>query len=159
MSQRTFTVHTSTGEPLEFRSLEGSEHISRLFEYRVKLLSPSATVAAKHLLGTDLSIEIDLTTPTAGSAQRYLSGQVTQFSYTGRDGDYYSYVAVLRPWLWHATRRSDFKIFQFKKVPDIIKEVLGPYGFGIDDKLSGSYRTWDYMVQYGEMYDKAVNKK
>ena len=150
MSQRTFTVHTSTGEPLEFRSLEGSEHISRLFEYRVKLLSPSATVTAKHLLGTDLSIEIDLTTQAAGSAQRYLSGQVTQFSYTGRDGDYYSYVAVLRPWLWHATRRSDFKIFQFKKVPDIIKEVLGPYGFGIDDKLSGSYRTWDYMVQYGE---------
>ena len=89
MSQRTFTVHTSTGEPLEFRSLEGSEHISRLFEYRVKLLSPSATVAARHLLGTDLGIEIDLTTQAAGSAQRYLSGQVTQFSYTGRDGDYY----------------------------------------------------------------------
>ncbi|MPN09260.1 hypothetical protein SDC9_156549 [bioreactor metagenome] len=35
-------------------------------------------------------------------------------------------------------------------MPDIIKEVLGPYGFSIEDKLTGSYRTWDYMVQYGE---------
>ena len=75
---------------------------------------------------------------------------MVQFTYIGRDGDFYSYEAVLRPWLWHATRRSDFKIFQFKKVPDIIQEVLGPYGFSIENKLTGSYRTWDYIVQYGE---------
>ncbi|WP_239384449.1 type VI secretion system Vgr family protein, partial [Delftia tsuruhatensis] len=61
-----------------------------------------------------------------------------------------SYEALLRPWLWHATRRSDFKIFQFKKVPDIIQEVLAPYGFSIDNKLTGHYREWVYMVQYGE---------
>ena len=147
---RTFIAHSPVGEQLEFRSLEGSEQISRLFEHRVRMISQSASISAKALLGKDLSIEIDLTTEVGGGGKRFISGQVTQFTYIGRDGDFYSYEAVLRPWLWHATRRSDFKIFQFKKVPDIIQEVLGPYGFSIENKLTGSYRTWDYIVQYGE---------
>ena len=147
---RTFIAHSPVGDQLEFRSLEGSEQISRLFEHRVRMISQSASISAKALLGKDLSIEIDLTTEVGGGGKRFISGQVVQFTYIGRDGDFYSYEAVLRPWLWHATRRSDFKIFQFKKVPDIIQEVLGPYGFSIENKLTGSYRTWDYIVQYGE---------
>ena len=147
---RTFIAHSPMGDQLEFRSLEGSEQISRLFEHRVRMISQSASISAKALLGKDLSIEIDLTTEVGGGGKRFISGQVVQFTYIGRDGDFYSYEAVLRPWLWHATRRSDFKIFQFKKVPDIIQEVLGPYGFSIENKLTGSYRTWDYIVQYGE---------
>ena len=126
---RTFIAHSPMGDQLEFRSLEGSEQISRLFEHRVRMISQSASISAKALLGKDLSIEIDLTTEVGGGGKRFISGQVTQFTYIGRDGDFYSYEAVLRPWLWHATRRSDFKIFQFKKVPDIIQEVLGPYVF------------------------------
>ncbi|WP_256376843.1 type VI secretion system Vgr family protein [Diaphorobacter sp. HDW4A] len=150
MGNRTFTAHSPLGDQLEFRSMEGSEQISRLFEYRVRLISESQGISAKSLLGKDMSIEVDLTTEKNGGGKRFLSGQVTQFTYIGRDGDFYSYESVLRPWLWHATRRSDFKIFQFKKVPDIIKEVLGPYGFSIEDKLSGEYREWAYIVQYGE---------
>ena len=38
MANRTFVVHNPLGDELEFRSLEGSEQISRLFEYRVRLL-------------------------------------------------------------------------------------------------------------------------
>jgi type VI secretion system secreted protein VgrG len=147
---RTFIAHSTLGDQLEFRSLVGDEQISKLFEFRVQLLSLSSSISAKSLLGKDMSIEVDLTTEKGGGGKRYLSGQVTQFTYVGRDGDYYAYEALLRPWLWHATRRSDFKIFQFKKVPDIVKEVLGKYGFSIEDKLTGSYRTWDYVVQHGE---------
>ena len=147
---RTFIAHSSLGDQLEFRSLEGHEQISKLFEYRVRLLSLSSAISAKSLLGKDMSIEVDLTTEVGGGGKRYLSGQVTQFTYVGKDGDYYAYDALLRPWLWHATRRSDFKIFQFMKVPDIVKDVLGKYGFSIEDKLCGQYRTWDYVVQHGE---------
>ena len=150
MGNRTFIAHSPLGEQLEFRSMEGTEQLSRLFEFRVRLLSDSPSISAKSLLGKDMSIEIDLTTEDAGSGKRFISGQVTQFTYIGRDGDFSAYQAVLRPWLWHATRRSDFKIFQFKKAPDIIKEVLGKYGFSIEDKLMGNYREWTYMVQYGE---------
>ncbi len=147
---RTFIAHSPLGEQLEFRSLAGEEGLSRLFEFRVRLISESSSISAKSLLGKDMSIEVDLTTEVGGGGKRFLSGQVTQFTYGGRDGDFYAYEAVLRPGLWHAARRTDFKIFQFKKVPDIVKEVLGKYGFPIEDKLTGSYREWPYIVQYGE---------
>ncbi|WP_429018058.1 type VI secretion system Vgr family protein [Comamonas sp. 4034] len=147
---RTFIAHSPLGEELEFRSLEGSEQISRLFEFRVRLLGNFPGIPAKSLLGKDMSIEVDLTTEKGGGGKRFISGQVTQFTYIGRDGDFSAYEAVLRPWLWHATRRSDFKIFQFQKAPDIIKDVLGKYGFSIEDRLTGHYRQWTYIVQYGE---------
>ncbi|TDS81680.1 type VI secretion system tip protein TssI/VgrG [Comamonas sp. JUb58] len=150
MVNRTFIAHSPLGEELQFRSLDGSEQISRLFEYRVRLISESQGISAKSLLGKDMSIEIDLTTKLHGSARRFLSGQITQFSFSGKDGAFYAYEAVLRPWLWHATRRTDFKIFQFKTVPEIVQEVLAPYGFVIDQKLIGNYRSWKYLVQYGE---------
>jgi len=135
---------------LEFRSMVGSERISDLFEYRVRLLSESDSISAKSLLGLDMTIEVDLTTEQGGGGKRYMSGQVVQFTYIGRDGDYSSYMAVLRPKLWHASRRTDFKIFQNERAPDIIKSVLAKYGIDIEDKLTGSYRVWEYMVQYNE---------
>jgi type VI secretion system secreted protein VgrG len=147
---RTFIAHSPLGEQLEFRSMEGTEQIARLFEFRVRLISKNSSISAKSLLGKDMSIEVDLTTEKGGAGKRFISGQVTQFTYIGKDGDFYLYESILRPWLWHATRRSDFKIFQFKKAPDIIKEVLGKYGFSIEDKLTGTYREWPYIVQYGE---------
>ena len=150
MASRTFTAHSPLGDQLEFRSMEGIEQLSKLFDFRVRLISESQGISAKALLGKDMSIEIDLTTEDAGSRNQYISGHVTQFTYAGLDGYFYAYVAVLRPWLWHATRRSDFKIFQFMKVPDIIKDVLAKYGFSIEDKLTGTYREWTYMVQHGE---------
>ena len=147
---RTFKAHSPLGEQLRFRSLVGREQISRLFEFRASLLSESDSISPKSLLGKDLSVEVDLTTEKNGGGKRFLSGQVVQFAFTGRDGDYFAYEAILRPWLWLATRRSDYKIFQFKDVPTIVQEVLAPYGFTVINKLTGSYRAWDYCVQYGE---------
>nr|WP_264294020.1 type VI secretion system tip protein TssI/VgrG [Diaphorobacter aerolatus] len=128
----------------------GTEQVSRLFEFRVRLISKNSSISAKSLLGKDLSVEIDLTTEVGGGGKRFLSGQVVQFTYIGRDGDYFSYMAVLRPNFWHATRRTDFKIFQNMKAPDIVKDVLSKYDITIDDRLTGSYRNWVYMVQYDE---------
>ncbi|WP_313297445.1 type VI secretion system tip protein TssI/VgrG [Diaphorobacter sp.] len=147
---RTFIAHNPLGELLQFRSLSGVEQISRLFEFNVRLLSESPSIDPKSMLGKNMSIEIDLTTEMAGAGKRFLSGQITDFASLETEGDYYCYEAILRPWLWHASRRSDFKIFQFKAMPQVIKEVLEPYGFTVEDRLSGSYREWEYLVQYGE---------
>ena len=147
---RTFTAHSALGDELQFRSMTGYEQMGRLFEFRVRLLSSTQGISAKNMLGTDLTVEVDLTTEAGGTGTRYLSGQVAGFAFTGRDGDYYAYEALMRPWLWLATRRSDFKIFQNMTVPQIVQEVLAPYGFTIDNKLCNSYRTWEYCVQYGE---------
>ncbi|MFH0133517.1 type VI secretion system Vgr family protein [Variovorax sp. VaC1] len=148
---RSFIAHSSLGERLKFRSMTGQERISTLFESRVRLVSDMSSISAKRMLGEDMTVEVNLATELGGAGTRFFSGQVTRFAYVGKDdGDMCVYEAVLRPWLWYATRRSDFKIFQFKTVPEILQEVLAPYGFAIDAKLSGSYRSWDYCVQYSE---------
>jgi len=62
------------------------------------------------------------------------------------------YRATLSPWLWFLTRTSDCRIFQNMTVPAIIEQVFHDHGFNdfIPTKLSGSYRTWEYCVQYRE---------
>jgi type VI secretion system secreted protein VgrG len=148
---RSFIAHSVLGERLKFRSMTGQERISALFEHRVRLISDMPNIQPKRVLGEDMSIEVNLATELGGAGKRFLSGQVTRFAYVGKDdGDMCVYEATLRPWLWYATRRSDFKIFQFKTAPQILQEVLAPYGYAIDARLSGNYRTWDYCVQYSE---------
>ena len=94
---RTFEAHSAVGDQLQFRSLTGYEQMGRLFEFRVRLLSQSDGISAKTLLGTDMTVQVDLTTETDGGGKRYLSGQVVAFAFIGRDGDAYAYEALLRP--------------------------------------------------------------
>src|SRR3989442_1342636 len=68
----------------------------------------------------------------------------------GQAHRHYAYKARLSPWLWLATRKSDFRIFQNQTVPDIIEQVLGVYGHPLQRKLTRAYRSWDYCVQYNE---------
>lgn len=94
---RTFIAHSPLGDQLEFRSMEGTEQISRLFEFRVRLLSQNSSISAKSLLGKDMSIEVDLTTEKGGGGKRFISGQVTQFTYIGKDGDFICMKAYCGP--------------------------------------------------------------
>ncbi|GKS98320.1 type VI secretion system tip protein VgrG [Acidovorax sp. SUPP3434] len=143
---RRVTIQTPLGEQLQFRQLQGKEALSELFSLDVNLLSESKSIDPKALLGKSATIVVE----TEGGGTRYLDGIVTRFGLQGQDHRFYTYKARLSPWLWLATRQSDFKIFQNKTVPDIIEEVLGKYGYPLQRKLTQSYRTWDYCVQYNE---------
>lgn len=60
--------------------------------------------------------------------------------------------AVVRPWLWFLSRRTDLRIFQELSVVDIIQMILGEYGFSgnLELRLSHSYQPRIYCVQYRE---------
>jgi type VI secretion system secreted protein VgrG len=143
---RTLTALTPLGDALMFSSLRGREEMSRLFEFQLELLAETNSIDPAAVLGKSMGVKIDL----IGGATRYLDGHCMRFGYAGRHGRYHRYSATVRPALWYATRGSDMKIFQGKNVPDIIKEVLGKYPVLIEDKLTASYRVWDYCVQYRE---------
>jgi len=143
---RRVTIRTPLGEQLHFRQLRGSEELSQLFSFDIDLRSESRDIDPKALLGKTATVEIE----TQGGGRRYLDGLVTRFGMQGQDHRFYSYHLRLQPWLWVATRRQDFKIFQFKTVPQIVEEVLSRYGYPLQMKLTRSYRSWDYCVQYGE---------
>ncbi|WP_416406436.1 type VI secretion system tip protein TssI/VgrG [Paracidovorax citrulli] len=143
---RRVTIRTPLGEQLQFRQLRGSEELSQLFSFDIDLLSEGRDIDPKALLGKTATVEIE----TEGGGKRYLDGLVTRFGMQGQDHRLYSYHLRLQPWLWVATRRQDFRIFQFKTVPQIVQEVLGRYGYPMQLKLTRAYRAWDYCVQYGE---------
>ncbi|WP_422088830.1 type VI secretion system Vgr family protein [Variovorax sp.] len=146
---RIVIAHTPLAEDqLMFRSMNGTEGLSRLFEFEVDLLSPSASIDLQSVLGKPLSLEIK----TAG-APRFLCGQVVRFSMIGREGRtsrHTVYRAIVRPWLWYLTRTSGYRIFQNKTVVEMLEEVFADYSFAFEKKLTASYRQWEHCAQYNE---------
>lgn len=148
-SDRTVEITTPLGaDVLVLRSMSGTERLGRLFEYELELLSEDHDIALGDILGQNVSIRL------AGlheEGERWFNGFVTRFTYLGSHGRYALYRASLRPWLWFLTRTADCRIFQEMNVPDIVKQVFRDRGFtDFDERLSGSYPTWEYCVQYRE---------
>ena len=63
---RTFIANSALGDQLQFRSMTGLEQMGYLFEFKVHLLSQTEGISAKSLLGTDMTIQVDLTTESGG---------------------------------------------------------------------------------------------
>ncbi|VWC64595.1 MULTISPECIES: type VI secretion system tip protein TssI/VgrG [Burkholderia] len=144
---RVFTLDSPHGDDLKFHTLDGSDELGRLFEFRIEALADSHSLSLKDMLGKPVTVRIeqqDLST-------RYLNGIVARASLSGRRAErHYGYELIVRPWLWLATRRSDCRIFQNKTVPEIVQEVLSTYGFPIENHLAETYVPRDYCVQYNE---------
>lgn len=140
-------VDTPLGEGLLYRSMAASERVGRLFEYRLELLSQDGGVDLDKVLGEGVTVGVEL--PDGG--QRFFHGLIAEFAQIEDVGSYACYLAVLRPWLWFLTRTADCRIFQGKTTPEIIGEVFRDHGFtDFEERFSGSYRTWNYCVQYRE---------
>jgi len=133
---------------LLFGSMSGTERLSTLFDYTLTLVSERDDIDPASLLGTDLTVELEL---TAGGV-RHFHGHVADFGDAPREeGDLYAYSLTLRPWMWFLTRTADCRIFQDMSVPDIVREITGDAGFtDIDDELTESFPPWNYCVQYRE---------
>ena len=145
---RSVAVNTVLGEDvLLLQRLTGKEALGRLFCFQLELLSTDADIDLDRLLGTNATVRYQQ--PKGGV--RYFNGVVSEFRYRGERGNYAAYEMILRPWLWFLTRTADCRIFQHKTVPDILTELFREHGFtDYEDALTGSYREWEYCVQYRE---------
>ena len=146
------TVTTPAGAgALKFWKLSGVEEVSSSFELQVMLLSTDARLDRRAMLGQPIT----LTIPTQGvlSAPRYLNGKVTSVNVHSADingARYAVYTLTMESDLWPLKRDRNQRIFQNQRVPDIVRTVLGEYGVQVEEQLSGSYRCWEYCVQYQE---------
>lgn len=129
---------------LGFKLFEG---ISSPFALHVSLVSEDEInfdeVVGKEALLTLLGEEND----------RYLHGVLRQFIQNGSKGRFYFYEAEVIPTLWLLSLEQDCRIFQNKKVEDIIKQVLQDGGITGDRsnfRLQGKYPEREYCVQYRE---------
>ncbi len=122
-----------------------TEELGRLFTIHTEVVS-TENITFEKLLGQNVSIRVN-----TAEGKRFFNGYVSSVSQEVDEGRYARYKVIISPWLWFLTRTADCKIFQHLSVPDIIKEVCNDLGFtDIEDRLTASYRTWEYCVQYRE---------
>ena len=145
---RAISMGTPLGDDvLVLAELVTQERLGRLFEYEVVALSEDPEIKGLDLLGKNITIRLEKET----EGTRYFNGYVSAFHTLPNTGLLSKYRISLRPWLWFLTRTSDCRIFQELTVPDIIKQIFRDHGFSdFEEKLSQTYRTWEYCVQYRE---------
>jgi type VI secretion system secreted protein VgrG len=145
------TIDTPLGAgAATFRSMGGTESLSRPFVYDVEIVSDRADVEAAELLGQSVTVHL-----RAGDHEdlvRHWNGRVTAFEHVGDGADGLSrYRLTVRPWLWYLTQRADCRIFQNLRIPDILRQVFEGAGFGdFEAAFAGAYSVRDYVVQYRE---------
>ena len=162
-TNRQMSIETSKGgDTLLLVGMHGAEALGRLFQFEVDVFSEGGDpIKAKDMLGTNVTIRL-----LAGKdSTRYFNGFVAKFTLTSVDRTKsealnYSYRLTLVPWLWFLTRSAGFRIYQDKTVPEIIKSIFKELGYtDVDDQnLTGTYRSWEYCVQYRETYFNFVSR-
>lgn len=145
---RELAIETPLGEDtLLLIRMSGTEELGRLFKYNLELASENQQIKAEDIVGKNVAIRLDL----GAGRTRYFNGHVSCFTQLTTAGRLARYRAIVVPWLWFLSRTADCRIFQKKTIPDIIKQIFRDRGFtDFEDGLSGSYRTWEYCVQYRE---------
>jgi type VI secretion system secreted protein VgrG len=142
-------------------SFVGSDKISSPFGCQVELSADRAfgkdqLVTADMLIGNSMTIGMQL----ADGTKRFFNGIVRRFNRSGHDARFTHYRAELVPWFSLLTLTSDCRIFQNKKVPEIISDIFEELGFKGLFRFSPSreYTAWDYCVQYRESDFNFVNR-
>ena len=154
------SFHFRIGETeWDFWRFEGEEGVSRLFEYRLYVMSEAA-VAAEQVVGMRGLLSFDMAErdesgghPKDFNTARYVNGMVSAMTYVGVSSAGYHYELDLVPVFWLLTRRRRCRIFQNKNVQEIVEQIFGDaeipstlWKFA----LSKEYPKRDYCVQYRE---------
>ena len=145
---RRMAIDTPLGpDALLLKSFTMNEQVGRPFQLHVDMFSENPAINFDDIVGQSVTVRVE----TPSGSTRYFNGLVSGFAQREEIGRLTLYEATVVPTLWLLTRTSDCRIFQEKTVPDIIKEVFRDHGVtDFDERLSGSYRQWEYCVQYRE---------
>lgn len=136
-------VSTPLGkDKLILEGLEGEEHLSRPFLFRVNMTVTADGLDPEAVVGQAARV----TLVDGDGNQRFIHGRVTRLIRGPA-----RWHAELRPWLWLLRLTSDNRIFQNKTVPDILQEVFDDLGFpDYRNSLTDQYQQREYCVQYWE---------
>lgn len=123
------------------------EGLSKLTETTIQFQSRNSAVSLDDLVGQTMCLHV----LTEGGKEQKFSGLCVSVENFGLQDGYTQFVAEVRPWFWLLTRTQNCRVFQNMTAPDIIKKVLGDHGFSdFTDKLSGTYASREYCLQYRE---------
>ena len=147
-AQRWLSIATPLAEDeLKLASFHGVDAVSRLFRFDLDLFSENDSIDFAAVVGQPVTLKVQL----ADDTLRYFHGHLARFVQSGRSENFITYRAEMVPWLWFLTRTADCRIFQQKKVPEIIEKIFKDLGYAdFSLRLRGSYEPRDYCVQYRE---------
>lgn len=133
-------------DALVLNSFSYSEEFGHPFKMKIeaRLCNPAEDVYS--LVGNAVGVQIRM----LNGEDRFISAIVRAVSEPGNRQAERVFTLVCAPQVWLASLTTNCKIFQNKKVPDIIKEILEKYDVTIEDRLQEKYREWKYCVQYRE---------
>jgi type VI secretion system secreted protein VgrG len=144
---RPITINTPLGpDALLIVQFIGDEGLNRPYRYELDLACPLGTALAfADLLGQEVTVRL-----TVGAKQRYFCGVVRRLDETARDRVFTYYRAEVVPLLALLGLRVQSRIFEDRSVPEILKQVLDLPKLKVKYRLSGTYPTRPYTVQYNE---------
>ncbi|PKC42910.1 ImpA family type VI secretion-associated protein, partial [Pantoea ananatis BRT98] len=131
----------------------GSEALSQSFVLQAELLSTDARIDRKSLLGKPVTFTLPTDGLLSAVNPRYINGKITQIGVRSEElgGVRYAvYGLTVESDLWPMKRDRNLRIFQSQTVPQIVQTLLKEYGVNVETRLAGSYRVWEYCVQYQE---------
>ncbi|WEF31947.1 type VI secretion system Vgr family protein [Pseudoduganella chitinolytica] len=103
---------------------EGTEYLSRDFEFRVELLSDDARLELEAMHGKLLCVSL----VQADGSLRPFTGYVTSFQLVKTDGGVAFYEAVLRPWLAYLRLRRNNRLFHVQSLREQTEAIFAGYG-------------------------------
>jgi type VI secretion system secreted protein VgrG len=159
--KRMIRITQSPVPKIEFfvTSFNGSEGISQLFSFDIKMVTDSPggdKIIFEQVAGKSITVSIR----THYKKERHFNGIIIAFSQELKNENegYSTYNAVMMPTFWLHTEYYDCRIFQDKTVENIIDDVLkikSPQGVDLPElqfekDLKGSLQVRDFCVQYNE---------
>ncbi len=137
------------------------EELGRLPRMQIEFVSRSFGVNLDDLLGSTMTIEVGLGIMGDDGFQtkRSFKGTCITIENLGMAHGCPTFFAEVRPWLWFLTRMSNNTIYENMTAPNIIKQVMSDAGFSdVTLRLSGTYRTRIYTVQYHETHFDFISR-
>ncbi len=124
------------------------EGLSKLTETTLEFFTNDKSVKHADFVGEKIAV----TVKDQSEEKIYFSGSCVSVEEIGEYQGKRLFSAEIRPWLWFLTLTRNNRIFQNKTADAIIMEVLEEHGFTalVEKKISGSYLTREYCVQYRE---------
>ena len=146
-SQASFLFEIKGAPEIEIAYFQAQERISEPFAVHVALASTS------QIQYDDVIQKEALLTLSGTEADRYFHGIVRKFEHTGKNGQKHLYQADIVPFLMLLSLEQDCRIFQDKKVQDIVTKIYQESGIPDDRyefRLKNKDRMRKFCVQYRE---------
>ncbi len=132
-----------------------AEELGRPFRCELELLAEDGALDMNAVVGQKAAVKVLLRGENLAAAAsgdiRLIHGKIAEFEQLGSVGELFEYRAVIVPDVWFLSQTRTSRIFQNKKVPEIVLAVCKEAGFAdFDDRLKGTYEARQHCVQYRE---------